>query len=225
MPQIVINLLPPTVQSQRAAARAKWQLPSGLPRTIGLSVAGVLGALILALLVIGGIRHFSAVRVKREWDNLAPKRQELVKLQAEQTRLEARFTVLSKLMDGRHQWAPHLNRIADGLPDGVWLTRLLIESPSKLTLDGEALERSGEGMQTLSRFLTVLQSDKTFTSVFNKITLQSFTTRTVGALEMLDFSIVCVHLEPVQPVEPPKTKGKGATKAKTSGKTTPQKKK
>ena len=226
MPQITINLLPPTVESQRLSG-AKFQLPRGLPATIGFSVAGVATLALAVFLSIVGVQQLSLVRAKQEWERLAPKRQELAKLQAEQTYLDAQSAVLTKLVDGRITWAPHLNHISDLLPDGLWLTKVVIEPPSQLTIEGSALERSGEGMQRVSAFLNGLQADKTFTSVFNKITLQSFTTRSAGAIEVLDFAIVCAQLVEAAPVaEAPrgKKKGKGPGKGR-SPKTPPAQKK
>ena len=193
MPQIAINLLPQAAQHGKRAAGTKFQIPLGLPRRIAIIAGSLVATGVLIVLVVAGLQQQSAARTQREWDALNAQRARLAQLQAEQMRLEARYAVLSKLVETYPVWAERLNRLSDLVPEGVWLSKLALDAPGKLILEGSALERAGEGMQTVSRFSTALQAEKTFTSVFNQITLQSFKSRTAGATDVLDFAMVCTH--------------------------------
>lgn len=201
-PQIAINLLPGASPARRTRAlRPNFQVPRGMPLVIAGSVLGILALVVVAVLLMGSAQQRTLARLRREWDALSPKRTAFIELQAEQARLDARLAVLTKLVEGRAVWAQRLNRLSDLVPDGVWFSRATIEPPSQLTLEGSALERTGEGMQAVSKLLSGLQGDQSFTSIFDQIALQSFTTRTVGSTELLDFTIVCSRDAPEAPTD------------------------
>lgn len=189
MPQVTINLLPGRPEGQRAP-RLSFHLPRRIPKRVVITCLGVVILGVAAVLLIGVMQRRTLTRLQSEWDTLNVQRLTLTKLQAEQAQLETRHAVLGRLVEAQTLWSQHLNLLSDAVADGIWLTRLVLEPPATLMLEGTALEREGEGMQAISRMLTALQSNESFTSVFRQIKLQSVTTRTVGAIEVLDFVIV-----------------------------------
>ena len=201
MPQIAINLLPSAVQDKRATARLPFHLPRGAPMLIGGFVFGALligGAIVL---LVGRSQQQMLAHLHAQIDALNPKRQSFTALQAEVGKLDTRIAALKTLVENHPAWAERLNRLSDLVGESIWFSKLTLQPPSQLVLEGSAVERSGDGMQAVSQFLTKLQSDQTFTSVFDKITLQSFTTRTLGSTEVLDFTIVCSQSVLTPPTE------------------------
>lgn len=207
MPQITVNLLPDAVKPAKRAGRMSLQLPGGQQlKRIGLWAGSIVLVAAAGIGAVGMIRHHAETRLRHEWDALSDQRLRLAQLQAEQARLETRFNVLSKLVEASPVWSQRLNRLSDLAPDGVWFLRLTIDSPDKLLLEGSALERSGDGMQSVSQCLSALQGEQTFTSVFRQLTLQSVKTRTLGSTEVLDFAILCARDVPAPAKDAPKGK-------------------
>lgn len=220
MGQIAINLLPEAKRLKaRGAEGAGRTEPGGQPLVIGVGtiIALVVGLVVFTVFVM--VQQANLGRLDREWKSLATERAQLERIQAEQKSLAERSEAITRLIQGQPVWTPLLNRLSDVVPDGVWYTRLALDQSSgKLVLGGSALARDGGGMQAVSRLLNALQAEETFASVFQKITLQSVTTRMAGSVEVLDFTIECLRAAAPLPAPAADANKKGRGKRRPRGK-------
>lgn len=220
MGQIAVNLLPEAKRLKAHGAEGAGRPgPGGQSLVIGVGtiIALVVGLIVFAVFVM--VQQANLGRLDREWKSLAKERAQLEHIQAEQKSLAERSEAITKLIEGQSVWTPLLNQLSDAVPDGVWYTRLVLDQPSgTLVLGGSALAREGGGMQSVSRLLNALQAEQTFTSVFQKITLQSVTTRMVGSVEVLDFTIECLRAVAPPPAPVADTKKKSRSKRPPRGK-------
>ncbi len=198
-PTLTINLLPKAPTKKRPM-KLGLALPSlkGLPIILGVVVGGAILLITLVAVVTAGAMQGQLTRLTKEWEALAPQRQSFTTLQQQQQQGEARVAKLAQVVEQRIVWSQRLNRLSEVLPNDLWLSHLVIDAPFHLTVHGSALERStGEGMQAVSQFVAALQRDAVFTSLFDKITLQSVKTRAISQTEVIDFTIECVASQPV----------------------------
>lgn len=133
--------------------------------------------------------------------------QKLIKLNEDKESLLKRLDFLEKLAEKKFLWSEKLNRIAELIPDGVWLTE--IYSVEKITIDSSTKKSKGEqfiisikGRAVASRiqdaielvglFLDKLKKDNIFSKDFLEIKLESVTKGIIANRDIMNFEFGCI---------------------------------
>ena len=181
---IRINLLPADARRARSLSMDK------VPRSPLIALA----AAFLLLLPVGllGLKAADQARLKRLsaiLQTLAPKKQEADRLKVEADALREQQRLIDQLNQRRSHWAQRLNALSDAVPDGIWLTDLIVEPQRSITLKGDSIAQSGEEMVQIGRLLQDLKGSPAFAGVLTQLEIESINSKQDGTIELAEFSL------------------------------------
>ena len=181
---IRINLLPADARRARSLSMDK------VPRSPLIALA----AAFLLLLPVGllGLKAADQARLKRLsaiLQTLAPKKQEADRLTIEADALREQQRLIDQLNQRRSHWAQRLNALSDAVPDGIWLTDLIVEPQRSISLKGDAIAQGGEEMVQIGRLLQDLKGSPAFAGVLTQLEIESINSKQDGTIELAEFSL------------------------------------
>ncbi|MFH1858597.1 MAG: hypothetical protein ABH845_06845 [Candidatus Omnitrophota bacterium] len=217
---ITLDLLPPEYQRKKAPttvnripgiAKLPFQRLTKIPlRTVYLYGGGSL--LILYTLVFLGIviTNLSLNGLKKGMEQIAPERDRITKLAKEYNELQVIDKALQEL-EQQFSWSKKLQQLSSSLVGGVWLNELSLSKrqgeetqqgtkaiqENILVLAGSAASPRGDQIAQVGRFIRSLKENSGFFSDFSSVELESSKRRTIQAIEVMDFKIICTFREGV----------------------------
>lgn len=127
---------------------------------------------------------------------LEPKKAEVDQLQRTLQQLRAQEAAFRGVGIGQGLWSKRLNTISNATPDGVWFTELALDQPRGLVMQGSAIGDGGSGMASVGRLVQILKDDLDFSKTFKEIQIESIKTVPEGELELVQFTLTCLPLNP-----------------------------
>jgi len=156
------------------------------------SVLGVVLFLIavhVSLLGVNVLKLTQHNNLKKQWDVIAPAKQNVDKVIKEMRDLQAKHKAIDKITTGsRILWAQKLNILSDSIVRGVWLTRVRL-SEGTFYIEGSAISKQSEEVIGIHPFTANLKADKIFIDKFQDLDLDSIQKRFIGKTEVADFVI------------------------------------
>ncbi|MBM3248387.1 MAG: hypothetical protein FJZ10_03070 [Candidatus Omnitrophica bacterium] len=211
MPQI--NLLSPSFGKKTKKAKEgvvpleKMEKPSSLLYT-------VIGAIIVLLIVVWVITVVKISKNSRELSNLVKKEaafavepQKMIKLNEQKEKLLNKLKFLEDFTEKKILWSEKLDKIAELIPEGVWLTDLSFakkinigsgdkkerEQENVISIKGRAVAPIiQEAVELVGMFRDKLEKDKDFFRGFKEIKLNSLTKGMVSIRDIMNFEFFCV---------------------------------
>jgi len=181
-----INLLPP---SERTATLSPVEQLHRTP--LMWVVLGVLVAVPLLLLVPLGLRRQQLERLNAEIGTLMPKRIELDRLRLLTHQLQAQQTAFEGIRSGEYGWARRLNVLSDLTPEGVWFTDLALDPRRGLVIQGSAIGQGGVEMESISKLVQGLKTNRDFSSAVKDIQIESIKRTQEKEIEIVQFTLTC----------------------------------
>lgn len=177
---IRINLLP---------RRPRRRLPGRQFIEIGLPVAAVVVALILAVLVGGQIRGLETqiAETNRKIDEIQPEVARVLELERQIAVLRAKENLILALLRQQLPAASILNEVRLLIPRDVWLTGFTVPEAQSLGLEGFALN-----YPAVAQFMDNLAAGQLFRSV----DLTVVQLERIGAREVVKFSVTARIVKP-----------------------------
>jgi Tfp pilus assembly protein PilN len=181
---ITINLLPEAHRKPKISSVQQFHR-SPLAILIVGAMVGV-GLLLWATVLIHQARLAQLNdRIRR----LEPKQAAAQELLASVQQLRDQQALFRRLAHERSQWARHLNRLSDAIPEGVWLTDLSLDPVKGLTIQGSAIAGGGEEMVRIGRLVQELKTDEAFSSAITDIQIESIKSVEEKELELIRFTL------------------------------------
>lgn len=210
-----INLLPPELKKN---SKVFFEIPKVKLVPILIWAAAVL--LILEVM-IGGFAFIQKRRIDglvSSWQGLMPLKKKADFLREDTRALEAKVSSFDRLAVRRFEWARKLNGLSDSITQGVWLTSLSIEKkdaelnraplnsqmPQKprqkrwLLLNGRAVSLRGDETELVAKFIKSLKGNEAFFESFDDIELTSSKRESMGAVEVMGFTLKCYFKDNVE---------------------------
>jgi Tfp pilus assembly protein PilN len=181
---ITINLLP---EQYRKATPSPIQQFHRSPLALG--VGGLLVALAVLLMGLVQMRGARLAQLTARLAQLEHKKTELNELKAAVQQLRERQAVFRRLTRERSRWARHLNTLADVIPEGVWLTDLVIDQMKGLVIQGAAIGQGGEEMVRIGRLVQDLKNDPAFAAAIRDIQIESIKNIQEREVEVIEFTL------------------------------------
>lgn len=157
---IRMNLLPPEEKAQQRAPVdfkiGELVLPVGLLVAVGLGVAGTAMSQRMA---IKSLNESIAV-VDAQSRALAPQIERVNRLAQERAELDIRLGVIHRLQEGRTSAVRMMDELARCVPDHMWLTSAVQESPTTLSVEGATFSNL-----VVSDFMSRLERSPMFAGV------------------------------------------------------------
>jgi len=208
-----INLLSPT--SSKSLKKAKKTKTPELETAKPLTIAYFPVCLILAFLVMSWIitavgiskANSELKNLKQKQANLTVNPEEINALDEEKKTLLKRLDFLERLTEKKFLWSEKLDRIAELIPEGIWLTD--ISSDKKLNIDPVTRKAGGEedvisikgravaiqiqdAIELIGQFLEKLKNDEIFSNNFKDIKLDSVNKGVILNRDIMNFEFVCI---------------------------------
>jgi Tfp pilus assembly protein PilN len=181
---IEINFLPSEFKHKKQLIN----IPSGLPLKIFCMVLGALiGVHLIIILIVFGTKVYLH-KLNSQVNEKLPRAKEIATMKEEIKKLEEQQQIMSKLFGKRFIWSQKLNYLSDSLPQGLWLTRIII-TENIFSLEGTAVSTKAEEMKTINSFLESLKANPEFVSDFSDLALKSIQRRTIKIIEVVDFNL------------------------------------
>ncbi len=213
MPQI--NLLSPTFGKK--AKKLKLEVvPTERTEKPLILVYVVIGVIIAVMIFawsamaikISSYNH-ELKSLKQKETTFAVEPQKMIKLNEQKDKLLKRLEFLQEFTEKKFLWSEKLKRIAELIPDGVWLTDLSFEKKVTMTdIEGNKAQQEEksvisikgravapviqEAVQLVGNFRDKLEKDKDFFKDFKEIRLSSLTKGIVAKRDIMNFELYCV---------------------------------
>lgn len=182
MTMIIINLLPKNLRR----IERKIVLPY---KAYVLMAAAVFVALHLLFLSVAGIEKVHVMSLRHNWGRLAPQSKEYLARREEMKVVEAKIVSMKMFLERPFSLTEMLSVLAGAVPKGLWLDRLSL-TPESLVIQGSVVSLTQNEMTLIGGFLQEIRTNKTFSSAFEKIELNSVQRRTVKSYDVVDFVLV-----------------------------------
>lgn len=212
MPQI--NLLSPSFgkKAKKPKAEVVSSIKKENPLTLSYVVIGIIIVLMISIWVIMGTKiskytkELKALEQKEATFTVEP--QKLIKLNEQRDKLLKRLTFLGEFTQKKMLWSEKLERTAELIPEGVWLTDLSfekrvniadiegnksMEEKSVISIKGRAVAQIiQEAVELVGAFRDRLAKDEVFSRGFKEIKLNSLTKGVVASRDIMNFEFYCV---------------------------------
>lgn len=188
---IDINLLPTDLRRKRKGACAG--LAINIPREILFGVGGgflllILGIhLILGLIWLGMMGHLTLAR--SQWRGLSPDQKVIEDINNASRQLNQKINeTADRTTKKRVAWSEKLNSISDSLPQGVWLTKIVLEKGT-LTIEGSVVSRDHDEMTRVGNFIGSLKKNDLFMKDFVSLELNAIESAKKYSRDVADFVV------------------------------------
>ncbi|MFH1061323.1 MAG: hypothetical protein V1747_00350 [Candidatus Omnitrophota bacterium] len=199
---IEINLLPSEYKTQRKA-KAK-NVPVNL---ILISTNALLTAVLLIVTGMNLSRTVTLSALNTRLEGLAPEQQKIIALQRRMQSLKSTNAMFSPLVDNRFLWAKKLYYLDAAMLPGIWLRSLSLEkkiintmldpsypgnSVNHLKIGATVVSISHDEMGTVGKLIRKLKTSDEFFKDFSNIELEGVVSRSIGSVEVMDFTLLCL---------------------------------
>lgn len=212
MPQI--NLLSPSF-GKKAKKHKLGVTPTEKkenPLTLAYIVMRAIVALMILVWMIIGVKISKYSKELRSLEQkeatFAVEPQKMIKLNEQRDKLFKRLTFLGEFTEKKFLWSEKLDRIAELIPEGAWLTDLSFEKKVSITdIEGNrSMEEKSvisikgravapiiqEAVELVGNFRDQLAKDKSFSRGFKEIKLNSLTKGVIANRDIMNFEFYCV---------------------------------
>lgn len=179
---IRMNLLPPEEKAQQRAPvdfkLGELVIPLGLLVAVGLVIAGTAMSQRMAI----GSLNESIAEVDAQSRTLAPQIERVNRLAQERAELDIRLGVIHRLQEGRTIGVRLMDELARCVPDHMWVTSAVQESPTLLSLEGATFSNL-----VVSDFMSRLERSAMFAGVELEVAERT----TVQDYDVVTFRLKC----------------------------------
>jgi Tfp pilus assembly protein PilN len=216
---IELNLLPKDLKvvPKKKKTTTNITLPKVAPVPLIISAISIIlvSQLILGLFSVAQTNKLA--KLSKEINQLSPQEAIAAALKKEVDELDRKFSVIDSLTSSSLIWSKKLYDLSSTLTEGVWLTSLYLTTEASepqggtpasqttaytppqqmpprqvLVLQGSAVSQSpGEEAAVVGKFMESLRNSKDFFADFEDIKLSSIQRKKLGAIEVMDFTVVC----------------------------------
>ena len=179
---LTINLLPQNLKK----TEHKVVLPY---KTYILVAAAVLIFLHLCLFSLAVVKKVQVLSLKGNWGKVEPQSKDSIAIKSEIKDLEAKVNSVKGALTHKVSMTELLSALGVSVPKGMWLERFTYSNEG-LMIQGSVVSLTQNEMTIIGKFLQDLKSNKTFSSVFSRIELNSVQRRTVRTFDVVDFVVV-----------------------------------
>jgi Tfp pilus assembly protein PilN len=148
----------------------------------------ILISLHLLLLIAGIVRSSQLGSLEKKWQSLEPQRKLLDEFNKEYYAYTQDAALIKQLTEERINWPEKLNRLSLGLPSGIWLTDISINS-KELNLRGSVVSPEKLEMSLINKFIDTLKNDSAFFKDFTALALGPMQSRVVSEYDVTDFNL------------------------------------
>ena len=128
-------------------------------------------------------------QLKKEWDVLLPKKQEVEKVVNNMRAIKSKSDAIINVTGGEViAWSPKLNIISDEIPRGVWLTKVAL-TDEMLFLEGSAISNNQDELINVHKFISNLTKQPKFLDHLYQLELGSIQRRSESNMDVADFLI------------------------------------
>ncbi len=128
-------------------------------------------------------------QLKKEWDVLLPKKQEVEKVVNNMRAIKSKSDAIINVTGGEViAWSPKLNIISDEIPRGVWLTKVAL-TDEMLFLEGSAISNNQDELINVHKFIANLTKQPKFLDHLYQLELGSIQRRAESNMDVADFLI------------------------------------
>lgn len=126
----------------------------------------------------------------QKWEEVEPKKAKADETLQDLKKMRERMNSMEQLSGGvKILWAQKLNEISDGLPRGVWLSRIVLDEEG-MTIFGSAVSKNKEEMISVHHFASQLKGNKIVLEHFSDVELGLIKSRKVNITQVADFTII-----------------------------------
>lgn len=187
---ISINLVPEHLRTKKSSFFGDDSF--NIPKEVLVGVGGAfIIFLVLAHIILTSVMVNKMIvhkNVEGQWKSLASDKANVDKVLNNLSTYRAKESTLGVLRQRDWYWAQKLNLISDLLPKGVWLSDIRYMN-NVMTIEGSAVSKEQAGMLMVGDFVSNLKSDESFSDDFDSIEVGVLKRRTIGKIEVADFTI------------------------------------
>lgn len=181
-----VNLLP---ESERRTTLSPVEQLHRTP-LVWVTVAGMILVVVILWIPLT-IRQRALTALDGQIQTLAPKKEEVDRLQQFTRQLRAQEAAFKDLRKEQHLWSKRLNILSNATPDGVWYTELAMDLQRGLVIQGAALGQGGAEMVGIGRLVQELKADPDFSAAVKDIQIESIKRTQDKEIEIVQFTLTC----------------------------------
>ena len=187
---ITINLLPETPRHAKAGTFTQLHRSP-------LVFAGVIGLIVVTglLVLLRTFRQHQLTQLTVRLQQFDAKKQGVSTLKTALQQFREQQAIYQGLAEARSRWAQRLNILSDAMPDGVWLTHLVLEPSRGLVIEGAAVQQGEEVMAQIGRLVQALKEDPEFSRAVHDVQIESIKSVKDGELDVTQFALICEMAE------------------------------
>ncbi len=182
---IEINLLPSELREEKRKRLKPFSLS---PKKAVIALGA---ALLLFNIFIPAWGQFNRLMLKRFEDiysRMRPQIGQVDEVNGRIQRVKELEAIVSGLSGQRTLLAQKLNIISDSLPSGVWLSGVSF-GDGVCEIKGRCVSSSAQEMAGVKQFLSALKGQPQFSAGLGQLELKSAQRKSLGAAEVIDFSL------------------------------------
>jgi Tfp pilus assembly protein PilN len=196
---VQINLLP-----KKEAKKGKFKIDFHMNlRPIIFIFTGVMLVIIIVWAVQGmkfAAKQRTLTQLNRELDSLKVTLEKLSTLKAEKEGLSLKLEFMQQHLKRQLLWAENLNRLSKLLPEGIWLTAVVLHTRrkdhlakyEKLDIRGSAISVGGkEPIDLIGGFMSAIKNDSILAGQFAQVQLISSQRGQKANIETMEFQLSC----------------------------------
>lgn len=183
---IKINLLPRELRKEEK--KTNVNLNDYLIYPIGLLIF-----VIVLNIIFGGVLFYKKSQLsskKKQWDKFYPQYQPVENLKIGYNKAQEKDKFLDSIMGKKINWSKKLNILSDQLPEGVWFRKVNVSESNVISIDGTVVSLAEDEVSILNKFRSNLKTNNEFFKDFRDIELKYLLKRTIGSLEVIDFTFI-----------------------------------
>ena len=198
---IEINLLPDNLKAQKSSSAREVPL-----NMILISINAVLIVILLIVTAVNVSKVLTLNALNTRLKGLAPEQQKIITLQRRIESLKNTNGLFSYLVSDRFLWAKKLYDLDEQIIPGVWLRTLSLErmvvntmvdvslpgnSSNCLKIGASVVSPAHDEMGIIGKLIRNLKTNNDFFEHFNNIELEGVVRRSIGGVEVMDFTLIC----------------------------------
>lgn len=189
---IKINFVPENLRKKRKSEI----LPSFIRTIPEETLWGLVGGLIVLLFIVSAflqaivfVKFSQRAKLNRQWQEISPAKENVDRVLNELRALQSKIAAIEEVTTAKRIfWAQKLNDISDGLPRGLWLTKVSLDE-RVLLIEGSAVSKIRDEVISVGNFVTSLKDKKTFMMNLEDVEMGPVQRRQIKSVEVADFLI------------------------------------
>lgn len=179
---ITINLLPKNLRR----GERKIVIPY---RTTIFGIVAFFILLHFSLLALAAVKEIQILSLNGTWQQVEPQSKDTSSVKGEIKKLESGIKTMETVLFRDLSMTELLSGLNAAVPKGLWLERFSFSNEG-LVIQGSVVSLTQNEMTIIGKFLQDIKNNKTFSTHFSKIELNSVQRRTIKTYDVVDFVVV-----------------------------------